>query len=410
MLPSGTQPPQPAVPPNSDVVHYPMDPGHPTAPYVGPYNPEYKPTQPSVEDVFHLGSHEKVPSTKDKNKSKSDSKKPVDAFKPHKESSDQFPGPLAPDRFPEKPHPPEKPIYPSQIPLSPNVPQNPNKLPGPNKGGVPSDHAEQPQFIPLNPNDHIPGHNFDFTPTNGENIPATHFDTILENPAAGPPYGARPEPADPNNVVPSSPKKKIPGSDIYPGEKGKPNSKRPDIPQRIPHPETIPDELYHLINLQHPGLINLNNGPPNGHPGLYDLQPEIANGAGGEKVQQPQVPPNYFGPGGLPPKKGGAHGKPQIYSQKDENGQTTYHVHASEVPHTPQQLEDLIAHIAQHDPSGGNNPLYQGHYPVGQPTQQLGVNQGAAPPPPLPPHLGPHGFVPQPPPGQSGSLLFPVLF
>ncbi|XP_014206439.1 putative epidermal cell surface receptor isoform X2 [Copidosoma floridanum] len=407
--PSGTHPPQPAMPPNSDVVHYPMDPGHPTAPYIGPYNPDYKPTQPSVEEVFHLSpSHvEKTPSIKEKTKSKSDSKKPVDAFKPSKEVVDQFPGPLAPDRFAEKVHPSEKPTLPPPLvrPNNPNLanPQSPNKLPGLNKGSSPtSNHAvEQPQFIPLNIHDH------DFTPSNGENIPPTHFDTLLENPAAGPPYGGhigtglRPDSADPNNIVPSTAsKKKIPGSDIYTNDKGKGlPPKRPDVP---PRQEVIPDELYHLINLQHPGLINLDRGQPGNHPGLYDIHQEIGSG-----TEKPHAPPPYFGQVVIPPKKGG---KPQIYTQKDENGQTTYHVHSSEIPNSPQQLEELLTHIAQHDPH--NNPYQQ--YPVNQ--QQPGVPLQRPPPPALSPHgvdletsqvsqnaagvpahIGPHGFVAQAP-------------
>lgn len=399
-MPTGaTHPPQPAVPPNSDVLHYPMDPGHPTMPYMGPYNPDFKPTQPSVEELFHLPGHvDKVPPIKEKSKSKSDSKKPVDVFKPHKDTIDQFPGPLAPDRFPEKIYPPEKPTLPPiSKPINPNlaVPQSPNKLPGLSKGG---DHVEQPQFIPLNVHDHVPGHGLDFTPSNGQNIPPTHFDTLLENPAAGPSYGSRPESVDPNNVVPTESKKKLPGSDIYSGEKGKQPTKRP-----TPRPESIPDELYHLINLQHPGLVQLDRAPTSSHPGIYDIQQEIAGGNGsGEKAPPVQVAPNYFGATGAPPRKGAGYGKPQIFTQKDENGQTTYHVHTAEVPNSPQQLEELLAHIAQHDPS--NNP-YQ-HYPVGQQQQQqtpIDVSQNAAG---VSTHLGPHGFVPQAPtgPGQSGSF------
>ena len=407
-----THPPQPVVPPNSDVLHYPMDPGHPTVPYMGPYNPDYKATQPSVEEVFHLPSHEKAPPVKEKSKSKSDSKKPLDSLKPHKDGLDLFPGPLAPDRFPDKSYPTEKASAPpTSKPVNPNlgIPQSPNKLPGLNKGGASSEHAEQPQFIPLNVHEHVAGSGFEFAPTNGENLPPAPFDTLLQNPAAGPPYGghigSRPEPTDPNNVLPSVGKKKVPASDIYSNEKGKGSgsaaSKRP-VPSRNPNPEAIPDELYHLINAHHPGLIHLDHGPPTAHPGLYDIQQEIA---GGDKTQ------NYFGANNAPAKKP-IPGKPQILTQKDENGQTTYHVHTAEVPNSPQQLEELLAHIAQHDPN--NNP-YQQQYPLEQ--QQANVPlQG--PPPSLAPHaigldqaqvqhLGPHGFVPQAPPGSDQSGSFP---
>jgi hypothetical protein len=390
MQSGATNPPQPAVPPNSDIVHYPMDPGHPTVPYMGPYNPDFKPTQPSVEELFHLTENvEKTPPIKDKNKLKFDSKKPVDSIKIHKENADQFPGPLAPDRFPDKIYAPEKATLPS--PSRP-ISQSPNKLPGLSKGNSPSDHIEQPHFIPLNVHDHTSGSTFDFAPHNGENIPPAHFGIQLENPAVGPPYGGslglRPEPIDPNNVVPSVSRKKIPGSDIYPNEKGKPSSiqnpKRPEPPPRNPNPEAIPDELYHLINLQHPGLINLDHGQPSPHPGIYGIQQEIAD-TDKTHAPVPQTPPNYFGSNAIPAKKSEAHGKPQIFTQKDENGQTTYHVHAAEVPNSPQQLEELLAHIAQHDPS--NSP-YQHRYPLGQ--QQVGGHlQGQ------PPALTAHGLDPR---------------
>ena len=188
----------------------------------------------------------------------------------------------------------------------------------------------------------------------------------------------------------------MPGLDVYHGEKGKPlpsQKVRPEAPPRNPSPE---DELYHLINLQHPGLIGLDRAPNSGHAGLYDIQQEIANG---EKPasQLPQAPPNYFIPGGLPPKKGAAHGKPQIFTHKDENGQTTYHVSAAEVPNTPQQLEELIAHIAQHDPNNKDPYHQQGIPQDSEPSSQGPIGVSA--------NIGPHGFIAQAPqPGQSGSF------
>ncbi|XP_014226449.1 putative epidermal cell surface receptor [Trichogramma pretiosum] len=357
MAPTPTHPPQPAVPPNSDIIHYPMDPGHPTVPYVGPYNPDFKPTRPSAAEVFHLPSHtEKVsPPVKDKNKSKSESKKPVDTIKSHKDGN-EFPGPLAPDRFPEK--------VPTARPNNPNVavPETNNKLPGTKKGSQ-SEHGEQPQFIPLNVYDHLPGAGFGFAPTNGENIPTSHFDTLLENPAAGPSYGARPDGTDPNNVVPAVQKKKV-SPETYPSEKVRP----PHRPTTVNPYAHLPDGVYHVDPYQYPGLLEYDKQHP-------DHQEETHE----EKPAKKKV-------------------KPQVYTQKDESGQTTYHVHAQEVPNTPQQLEELLAHVIQHDQLNPNNQ----HHGVNVPQDNEPPSQG-----PVigltHPQLGPHGFVAQvPPPGQSG--------
>ncbi|XP_076235441.1 putative epidermal cell surface receptor isoform X2 [Calliopsis andreniformis] len=278
--------------------HYPMDPGHPTIPYNGPYSPDYKPTHPSVEDVFHLPPHtEKPPPPKEKAKSKADAKKPVEPHsKPHKD--DYFPGPLAPDRFPDK-------NLPVLVHSNDNQhlpgPVNPNKLPSPQKP-IPTD---QPQFIPLNPHQDV-GPGFAFAPTNGQNIPQGSFHPQFDN--AGPLYHGAilgHDNVDPNVIVPVNPKKKTPPSEAFDIEKGKPPMGLPGRPkqgQRNPEQEILPEELYHLINLQHPGLVQLDHGPPQGHPGLYDIHQQIS---GQKHTAVNQIQSGYLGmdhnlPSGFP--------------------------------------------------------------------------------------------------------------
>ncbi|XP_011504664.1 PREDICTED: putative epidermal cell surface receptor [Ceratosolen solmsi marchali] len=407
-----TNPPLYNVSPNSDIVHYPMDPGHPAIPYMGPYNPDFKPTQPSVGELFHLTENfEKTP-IKEKIKSKSDSKKPVNTIKILKENIDQFPGPLPANHFFENIYSSNKSTL-SSPPIS--MSQSPNKLPELNKGNPLSDHIEQPHFIPLNVHDHTSVSTFDFTPSNGENIPSVHFGVQLENSAAGPPYGdligLRPELLDPNNVVSSVSKKKISNPNTYTNEKSEHSvvqvSKHPDTPPQNPNPPTIHDELYHLINLQHSDVVQSDYGSTNSHSDLYGIHKKIM---GTDKLSVSQARPIYFGLNAIPPKKSEAHGKPQIFTQKDENGQMTYHVHAADVPNSPQQLEELLAHIAKHDPS--NNP-YQQHYPVHQESMHLQgpppsltahnidslqIQQGATD---LTPHIDSHDYVARAPPGSG---------
>ena len=381
--------------PNHDLFHYPMDPGHPTIPYNGPYNPDYKPTQPSLDDVFHLSENSEKPiiNSKDKIKSKSDSKKPLEPIKPHKEISgdsniannkqssipQRFPGPFAPDRYPNEKLPGSTR---TKIIDNPNMmsPTNPNKLPPLEKATNPS---EQPQFIPLEPNPQIPGGPFVFVPSNGENIPATHFDNQYENPDAGPPYGGpglhvRPDLHDPNFVMTNVPKKKVTGGETKPKPGGQ-------IPGKTGLDQILPEELYHLISQAHPGLTHLEHAPPQGHSGLYELHRQIAAGLPGNNknvinnkpVQRPAPPPH-------------------IVAQKDENGQTTYHVHTSQIPNSPQQIEELLAHISQHDSNLGPYQYHPDQVPIGGST---GI--GLTGTQPGPPHLN-HPFAAQP--NQSGSF------
>ncbi|XP_076638492.1 stranded at second isoform X1 [Colletes latitarsis] len=327
-------------PTDTGLFHYPMDPGHPTIPYNGPYSPEYKPTHPSVEDVFHLVPHapEKHPTTmKEKAKSKSDAKKPIEHIvKPHKDDY-YFPGPLAPDKFVDKT---------ATMPVRENDnPVNVNNLP--------------PKFVPF---DHPAG--FAFAVSNdGQNVPQSSLD---ESAAAGPPYRGPildKDTLDPNVIVPANPKKKTSPSDAFHGEKGKTPTGVPTRTKqthRDPEQEILPGELYHLINLQHPGLVRLEHQPAEGHPGLYDIHQEIT---GQKQSTNNQIQPGYFGESvdtGVADSKKPP--KPHIYAQKNENGQTTYHVHTPDIPNTPQQIEELLAHISQHDPNPG--PFQ--HYP-GQP-------------------------------------------
>lgn len=390
------------------LLHYPMDPGHPTVPYNGPYSPDFVPTHATVEDIFHLPTHFEKPilTPKEKSKSKSDSKKLAETVKSHKETSDQyFPGPLAPDKFPDK--------ITSMSPYSINDSQqvsgssNPNKLSSQRK----DQSIDQPQFIPLNPHSDTLGSKFPFTSKNGENVPPVNFNSHVDNPTVGSSYRGpvplKPDVIDPNIIIPTVPKKKPMLTDpIIDAEKSKPLSilpTRSKQDQRNPNQEILPEQLYHLINLQHPGLIQLDQVPSQGHPGLYDLHRQIS---GQKQLPNNRMQSEYFGTPPTVPKKVT---KPHIFAQKNENGQTTYHIHTPDIPTTPQQIEKLLAHISQHDPNSG--PFQ--HYP-GQPAIPYNVPNDD-PLPTLPfnidahvPHSGfthlNHPFAAQTP-NQSGSFL-----
>ncbi|XP_011875167.1 PREDICTED: putative epidermal cell surface receptor [Vollenhovia emeryi] len=363
--------------------HYPMDPGHPTVPYSGPYSPDFLSTHLNVDDIFHLPVHSEKPISipKEKSKSKSDSKKPVESLKPHKEIIDQyFPGPLAPDKFPDKAA--SMPAYPANENQYAIGSLNPNKW-APSHKDRPIDQA---QFVSSHshPDKSDPGFSFN---NRGSNSPI-NFNNQYDNSAIGLPHqGSIPlkaDSVDPNVVVPTVSKKKTtPSGPFIDAEKFKPPSVLPDRPkqgQKSPDHETLPEQLYHLISSQHPGLIQLNHTPPQGHPGLYDLHQQISS-----QKQPPgnRVQPAYFGTVPTAPKKTT---KPHIFTQKDENGQTTYHIHTPDIPNTPQQIEELLAHINQHDPNPG--PFQ--HYP-GQPAIPHNVPNG--PLPTLPLHIDAH--VPQ---------------
>ncbi|XP_046814595.1 putative epidermal cell surface receptor isoform X6 [Vespa crabro] len=152
---------------------------------------------------------------------------------------------------------------------------------------------------------------------------------------------------------------------------------KPKQGQRNPEQEIAPDELYHLINIQHPGLIQLDHGPPQGHSGIYNLHQQIATQ---KRPSTNQIQTSYFG---TPPPVAKKTGKPHIFTQKSENGQTTYHIHTPDIPNTPQQIEELLAHISQHDPNLG--PFQ--HYP-GQPAIPHNIPTG--PQPSLPLHIDAH--------------------
>jgi len=327
--------------------HYPMDPGHPTVPYNGPYSPDYIPTHPAVEDVFHLSPHSEKPmsTSKEKSKSKTDSKKPVEPVKSHKEIDQYFPGPLAPNRFLDKTTSMPYPVNENQHLLDT---VNPNKF-------IPQQKVhpvQQPQFVPLNPHIDASGPGFSFTSNNRESIPPLGFNTQLGSPTIGHVYQGpvplRPDTIDPNIIIPVTPKKKIPSSDTFvDAEKSKTNlPSRPKQNQKNPNQEILSDQLYHLINLQHPGLIQLDHVPTQ-NPGLYDLHQQLF----GQK--QPSNNPaqsGYFDISSSVPKK-------PIKPPKNEHEQIIYHT--PDIPNSPQQIEELLAHISQHD----SNPGPFQHYP-----------------------------------------------
>ncbi|XP_018314632.1 putative epidermal cell surface receptor isoform X1 [Mycetomoellerius zeteki] len=326
--------------------HYPMDPGHPIISYNGPYSPDYLSTHLNVEDIFHLPVYSVKPMLREKSKSKLDSKKPVE-LRPHKEIIDQyFPGPLVLDKFPDKAT--------STLPY-PNENQssslNLNKL-----APSPKDHPiDQAQFIPLHshPSTSEPG--FLFTPSNRENISQVNFNNQYGNTAIGLPYydsiPVKSDLIDPNVIVPIISKKKTtPSNPFIDAEKSKPFSilsDRPKQNKKNPDYETLPEKLHHLTNSQHPDLIQFNHTPPQDYPGIYDLHQQIS---GQKQLSNDQAQSVYFGTTPTTSKKTT---KYHSFSHKDENGQITYHIHTPNIPNTPQQIEELLAHINQHDPNPG---------------------------------------------------------
>ncbi|XP_036142581.1 putative epidermal cell surface receptor [Monomorium pharaonis] len=321
--------------------HYPMDLGYPIVQYNGPYSPDFLSTH-NVEDIFHLPIYFEKPisNLKEKSKSKSDSKKPVELLKPHKEIID-FPGPLAPDRFPDK------------IASMPSYPINENQytLSGTSKKMAPSE-KNRPinQFIPLHfqPSDL----GFSFTRSDKENIFPVNLKSQYNNLTVKLPYQdiipLKSDLTDPN-IVPTIPKNKIIPTDPFTNaenyksssilsDQSKQNKKNPDH-------ETLPEQLYHLINTQHPGLIQFNHTSLKDHPDLYDFHKQIFNQ---EQPSNNRMQPIYFGTTLINSKKTT---KPHIFAQKDENGKTTYHIHTSDIPNTPHQIKEILAHINQHDPN-----------------------------------------------------------
>ncbi|KAL6254939.1 hypothetical protein P5V15_014281 [Pogonomyrmex californicus] len=340
--------------------HYPMDPGHPTVPYNGPYSPDFLSTHLNIEDTFHLPVHsdKQTSNSKEKSKSKSDSKKPVELVKLHKEMNDQyFPGPLAPDKLNSKA------VSISPYPINENQHVQDslslNKVISTQKGRP----TDQIQFVPLHSHpDALINNQY-----NNSMVRLPHQDLILP----------KPESTDPN-VVSVISKKKITSNNPFDAEKSKSSLTLPERQkhgQKNPNHEILPEQLYHLINSQHPGLIQADHTSSQSYPSLYDLHQQISGQSSNNGMQS-----TYFGLPSAAPKKTT---KPHIFTQKNENGQTAYHIHTPDIPNTPQQIEELLAHINEHDPNLG--PFQ--HYPE-QPVIPHNILNG--PLPTLPSHIDAH--------------------
>ncbi|XP_044013505.1 putative epidermal cell surface receptor isoform X2 [Aphidius gifuensis] len=386
--------------------------------YNGPYNPDYKPTESSVEELFHLperNPEKMAPPLKDKSKSKTDMKKPIEPFKQHKEiieqqltphdhynhhhhhqqqldnnhniddeddedenesddkelpiNSQSFPGPIAPNKFPiNQNYPNGKETDGSHVPSS----KYPNKHSTPSK----KVNNNEQQYVPFN-NQHDNSGFSQFSPNNGDNIPPTRFDpNTFENTDIGTSYS----------------KKKTPPIDIYNNDE---NIKiKPSLPgkikqnQRKPEQEILPGDLLNIFHNQHPGLTQLDLPPAQGHPGLYEFHQQISN--------QKDVPINgisngFFNPPPPPPPSSSSASsassskkpRPQIIAQENEDGQTTYHIHAPDIQNSQSHLEELLAHISAVEQNSKQGP-YQQQYPNRQQQQQINNNYPNGPPPPPP--------------------------
>lgn len=376
-----------------------MDPGHPTIPYTGPYNPDFVFNHSVTEDVLDTHSEKplSIPNvSKDKLKSKSDVKKPVELLKPHKELTDHyFPGPLAPDKFPYKvtsmfSDPANETHYVSGV-INKIVSQKNHSI-------------DRPQFVSSNPHSDMPNLGFSLAPSNEGNISPVGANS-QSNFAIGlfhrDSIPLKSDAVDPNVILPTVSKKKTTSNVPFAinAEKSKPpppmTLDRPKQDQKTP--ETSPEQLY-LLNLQHPDLIHLDHIPSQ-NPTLYEQIPQQIPDQKQSLKNQVQ---SYFGTSSSASKKTT---KPQIFAQKNPSGQTTYHVYTPDIPNTPQQIEELLAHIEQHD----SNPGPFQHYP-GQSAIPHNVPNEPAPALPLHidahiPHSGlTHPFAAQTP-NQSGSFL-----
>lgn len=357
--------------------HYPMDPGHPIVSYNGPYNPNYtSSTEANIAQIFQLSNqHEEkiIVPLKDKSKSKNDAKKHAESTKPHKEIIDQhmlhynssppqrtFLGPLVSNKFP---------MFLNK--LNENINENTHSSSeNPIKHLLKSQKNviidKQLQFTAFNESNTASSK---FFPNNDENIPLIKFNPnqFSTSDVESPYHNTQtitqiPSAHDPNYITASSSvKKKSPFIDkLIDDIKSKPsypNSAKIKPDGKKPGQEILRDELLHLINLHHSGSTQLDNLPEQDHPGFYKFHQQIIN-----RPEPPtnQLPLGYFGRPIQESKKS----NPHIIAHKNEHGETTYHVHTSNIPNSPQQIQELLGQITQHD---SNNSPFQ-HYPNRSPT------------------------------------------
>lgn len=373
-------------------IHYPMDPGHPTTPitttaamspspppppYHGPYNPNFTPTQPSLEEVFRLTPRTKAETDaisqapKDKPaKSKSESKKPIEPAKPVKDAAapgeTRFTVPVITGKQENSPvqNKASSALYGTAE--NTGVRYTPPTIPGsaPRQKNYSSMTDPRPYEVPpfrTDPDENIPPH-IQFNPQFDGSVPGlgpVRFNSASNNPnlnAAGP---ERP------NVIATSDHRGNLMNAFNLGREPKPptqghlyvgNSKA-----NIPSGDgKLPEELYRLINRQHPGLIRLNDGPPEAHQGLYGVS--IHPGAGVKEHEGLGQGGEMYHPGSL------QYFNPQAFAETGgsyENNANGYHpsgqLHNLEVPSaTRQHIEELLLHVGEKDPNPGPFQRYPG--------------------------------------------------
>ncbi|XP_048507577.1 putative epidermal cell surface receptor isoform X2 [Athalia rosae] len=333
-------------------LHYPMDPGHPTTttttttttktttvkttppPYYGPYDPNYKPTEPLIENVFRLTPNEYA------QKPKTEPKKSHETGKPVGPTKDTVLANADVLRF-------------DSMPIT-------EKKPSANSS---SHYATEPAFTPAIPfyryNHSFANPDEDrkaFAPQNGgENVAAVpHFRYHTEYDQIHRVVGPTGQLIEDQNTIAPVDRKKV---NINPQAPNKPSDQAYAFGGSIRPPQVIggqennhgiPDELYHLINLQHPGLIRLEEDTQ----GIYDHGEIVDQGSS-------HLPPEYHDhrlhPGGVAGSKN--------YGDQPSNGYLQIHRDsAAELPlGVHQQIQDLLMHVGNKDPNPGPFIRYPPH-------------------------------------------------
>ncbi|XP_046628551.1 putative epidermal cell surface receptor [Neodiprion virginianus] len=383
------------------LIHYPMDPGHPTShttvtaipltsapptppPYHGPYDPNFVPTQPFVEGIFPLtprthvkANHPPIQVPKDKLKSRTESKKPVELMKPIKDATaaaggvTRFAPPTTSEMYANLSE-----LIPTMDKISPTsaaATTSSQDAPGKTTALVsPSDDKSSytsfshrlrgPNLIPAAPlNNGVVAPQFQ-----NHREAAIYQGTSPSTQAAGGTTAAKFD--GPKTVAPhdrwnddSQSAARVPVADnrfhLIPSTKPSRvaylgNSSPNLLPYGpgILHPNTrnLPEELYSLINLRHPGLVRLEEYPHGGDQSLYDTAMDLGAGAEGQReydgVSYRPGPLQYFNPREIT-ETGGEYDVRQ----------------SSELPSEARRhIEKLLLHVAEKDPNLGPFQRYPG--------------------------------------------------
>ncbi|XP_046750839.1 putative epidermal cell surface receptor isoform X2 [Diprion similis] len=382
------------------LIHYPMDPGHPTSqhttvtaipltsasptppPYHGPYDPNFVLTQPSTEDIFrltprtHVKANHLIQVPKDKLKSRTESKKPIELMKPTNDATatgdvTRFAPPITPEKYENSSQ-----LIPTLDKILPvSATKGSQDAPATATATThvsPSDqktnytpfthHLRAPNLIPATLlNDEVAVPHFqnhrETTIYRGTSPPTQAASTTTAAKFDGPKTVA---PYDHWNDDPQSATRVSvtdnrfhldhstkPSRVVY---LGNPMPNQLSYGPGILHPNTrnLPEELHSLIKLRHPGLVRLEEYPHGGDQNLYDTVVDLGAGAEGQRgddgVLYRPGSLQYFNPREIT-ETGGEYDVPQ----------------SSELPSGARQhIEKLLLHVGKKDPNPGPFQRYPG--------------------------------------------------